>query len=50
MQEFFRKFAHVTSGAVGSAWAFLLALGIVNLFALMQYQGKGEAVSPLYFH
>jgi hypothetical protein len=23
--------------------------GIVNLFALMQYQGKEEAVSPLYF-
>ena len=23
--------------------------GIVNLFALMQYQGKGKEVSPLYF-
>lgn len=23
--------------------------GIVNLFALMQYQGKGETVSPLSF-
>ena len=23
--------------------------GLVNLFALMQYQGKGETVSPLYF-
>jgi low affinity Fe/Cu permease len=34
MQEFFRKFAHVTSAAVGSAWAFLLALGVVLVWAV----------------
>jgi low affinity Fe/Cu permease len=34
MQEFFRKFAHVTSEATGSAWAFLLALGVVLVWAI----------------
>src|SRR5262245_60965304 len=34
MQESFRKFAQVTSGAVGSFWAFLLALGVVLVWAL----------------
>src|SRR5215510_9661796 len=34
MQEFFRKFAHSTSGAVGSAWAFLLALVVVLVWAV----------------
>jgi low affinity Fe/Cu permease len=34
MHEFFRKFAHASAEAVGSAWAFLLALGVVLAWAL----------------
>jgi low affinity Fe/Cu permease len=34
MQEFFRKFAHAASAAVGSAWAFFLALGIIVAWAV----------------
>ena len=34
MQEFFRKFAHAASAAVGSAWAFFLAIGIVLAWAV----------------
>jgi low affinity Fe/Cu permease len=29
MREFFRKFAHQTAEQMGSAWAFLLAFGII---------------------
>jgi hypothetical protein len=32
--------------AIQEKWPYT---GIVNLFALMQYQCKGETVSPLYF-
>jgi len=39
MQEFFRGFAHHASLAVGSAWAFMLAVVIVAVWAL---------VGPLY--
>jgi low affinity Fe/Cu permease len=34
MQEFFRKFAHAASAAVGSSWAFFLAIGIVLAWAM----------------
>jgi low affinity Fe/Cu permease len=34
MQEFFRKFAHDVSAAVGSAWAFFVALAIVLAWAV----------------
>ena len=34
MREFFRKFATTTSHAVGSAWAFLIALLVVVIWAL----------------
>ena len=33
MKEFFRKFASKTSSAVGSPWAFLLALSIIIIWA-----------------
>jgi len=33
MRDFFRKFAHKTSEAVGSPWAFLLALLIIGGWA-----------------
>jgi low affinity Fe/Cu permease len=29
MQGFFRRFAHATAAAVGSPWAFIIALGVV---------------------
>jgi low affinity Fe/Cu permease len=29
MQQFFRRFAHATATAVGSPWAFVVALGVV---------------------
>src|SRR6201989_1184399 len=34
MQEFFRKFAHTTSAAVGSAWAVFLAIGTIVVWAM----------------
>src|SRR5215471_11569524 len=34
MRELFRKFAHVTSTAVGSSWAFILAVLIILVWAL----------------
>jgi low affinity Fe/Cu permease len=34
MQEVFRKIAHAISGAVGSAWAFLVALAVVLAWAM----------------
>ena len=34
MKEFFRKWASVTSHAVGSAWAFLIALLVVLIWGL----------------
>ncbi|HYU32680.1 MAG TPA: low affinity iron permease family protein [Thermoanaerobaculia bacterium] len=34
MSEFFRKFAHKTSVAVGSAWAFLIAFGVIGVWAV----------------
>ena len=34
MQEFFRKFAHSVSGAVGSVWSFFLAFGVVLVWAV----------------
>ena len=34
MQGFFRRFAHATAGAVGTPWAFFLALGVVVAWAL----------------
>ncbi len=34
MSEFFRKFAHKTSVAVGSAWAFLIAFGVIVVWAV----------------
>lgn len=34
MQEFFRKFAHAASAAVGSAWAFFLAIVIILAWAV----------------
>ena len=32
MREFFRRFAHNTSHAVGSVWSFLAAIGVVVLW------------------
>ena len=29
MRQFFRRFAHATAAAVGTPWAFMLALGVV---------------------
>jgi low affinity Fe/Cu permease len=34
MQQFFRRFAHATAAAVGSPWAFIIALGIVVAWGL----------------
>jgi low affinity Fe/Cu permease len=34
MQEIFRKFAHVASLAVGSAWAFMLAVLVIVAWAV----------------
>src|SRR5262245_37373443 len=34
MRELFRRFAQVTSAAVGSSWAFLLAVVIIFVWAL----------------
>ena len=34
MHEAFRKFAHVTSELVGSAWAFILAVAIILVWAI----------------
>ena len=33
MSEFFRKFAHSASAAVGSAWAFLIAFILIVMWA-----------------
>ncbi len=35
MNELFRKIAHASSQLVGSSWAFVVALGVVLLWALM---------------
>ena len=34
MRELFRKFAHMTSTAVGSSWAFILAVMIIVVWAV----------------
>ena len=34
MNEFFRKFSHKISAAVGTPWAFMLAIGIIVVWAL----------------
>jgi low affinity Fe/Cu permease len=34
MNDFFRKFAHKTSEIVGSPWAFIVAVGIILIWAL----------------
>lgn len=34
MHDFFRKFAHRVSVAVGSAWAFLIAMGVLVVWAV----------------
>jgi low affinity Fe/Cu permease len=34
MADFFRRFAHAISAVVGSVWAFLLALGVIVLWAV----------------
>lgn len=34
MKEFFRKFAHHTSLAVGSAWAFIIAFAVIVVWAV----------------
>jgi len=34
MRDLFRRFAHATSGAVGTPWAFLLAVLIIVVWAL----------------
>jgi len=34
MRELFRKFAHTTSQAVGSSWAFILAVVIIIVWAI----------------
>jgi low affinity Fe/Cu permease len=34
MADFFRRFAHVVSEITGSAWAFLLAVGVIVIWAL----------------
>ena len=34
MHEVFRKFAHVTSELVGSAWAFIFAVAIILVWAI----------------
>lgn len=34
MKEYFRKFAHQTSEAVGSPWAFLIAAGVILIWAV----------------
>src|ERR671928_1483367 len=34
MQRFFRRFAQATATAVGTPWAFFLALGVVAVWAL----------------
>ncbi len=34
MNEFFRKFAHRTSEVVGSPWSFIVAVGIIIVWAV----------------
>jgi low affinity Fe/Cu permease len=34
MNEFFRKFAHKTSSIVGSPWSFIVAVGIIVVWAV----------------
>ena len=34
MHEVFRKFAHITSALVGSAWAFIFAVAIILVWAI----------------
>src|SRR5213595_762394 len=34
MRELFRRFAHITSQAVGSSWAFILAVLIILIWAV----------------
>ncbi|MCC6801483.1 MAG: low affinity iron permease family protein [Anaerolineae bacterium] len=34
MNEMFRKFAHTISGIVGSPWSFIVALGIIVVWAI----------------
>jgi low affinity Fe/Cu permease len=34
MQELFRKFSTITSAAVGSPWAFMLAVGVILIWAV----------------
>jgi low affinity Fe/Cu permease len=34
MQQFFRRFAHATAVAVGTPWAFILAVGVVIAWGL----------------
>ncbi len=34
MNEFFRKFAHKTSTIVGSPWSFIVAVGIIVVWAV----------------
>lgn len=34
MNDFFRKFSHSTSNAVGSSWAFLIAVVIIAIWAI----------------
>src|SRR5438093_7662555 len=34
MRELFRKFAHTTSQAVGSSWAFILSFSVIIVWAL----------------
>jgi hypothetical protein len=40
--------SHIFGREVAHKLAAIFANGIVNLFTLMQYRGKGEAVSLLY--
>ena len=34
MRELFRRFAHITSQAVGSSWAFILAVAVIAAWAV----------------
>ncbi|MEP7292261.1 MAG: low affinity iron permease family protein [Chloroflexota bacterium] len=34
MNEFFRKFAHRTSGIVGSPWSFIVAVAVIIVWAV----------------
>jgi low affinity Fe/Cu permease len=34
MHSFFRRFAHATAAAVGTPWAFFLALGVIAVWGL----------------